>query len=118
MNELKEFPKFQYSHFIGQDQIVVRCDTIEEFEKAIQDVKDTHNKMFQSTNSKEEQNIDLSIEDTEESHFCKLHNKEMKLRYGEVWDHRSTLNKDFKYDKEGNWYWCQGHGWNLSTKER
>ena len=53
-------------------------------------------------------------------HMCSLHGKEMKDRGQGKWDHRlhgvKTENGDVKYHpKDGNWYWCQGHGWRLSA---
>jgi hypothetical protein len=50
-------------------------------------------------------------------HFCMLHNKEMKDRGRGIWDHRSTLNENQEYDKQGMWHYCMGNGWKLSINQ-
>ena len=60
-------------------------------------------------------------------HTCKIHNKPMKNRGGETWDHRmkgELLGEQFdpkaevKSSEAGLWYRCSGKGWSVGSLQR
>lgn len=54
----------------------------------------------------------------ENDHFCEIHKIALKDRGQGVWDHRQKLNMETKkYDPNGSWHHCQGHGWKYSINQ-
>lgn len=57
------------------------------------------------------------LDNTSNVKKCEMHNKDLKSRGRGIWDHRARLNENKEYDENGNWYWCQGMGWHLSSNQ-
>lgn len=63
---------------------------------------------------------EVQEESSEEERVCKMHllrgqPTPLTNRGQGIWDHRRKLNEKQEFDPKGNWYYCQGHGWHLSS---
>lgn len=56
--------------------------------------------------------------DAPKDHFCSIHQKDLKNRGQGIWDHRAKLNDKHEYDENGDWYYCQSHGWKRSLMNK
>ena len=99
-----DFPKYQYSKFIGQNQIVVRTNLVEEFEEMVVYVDD-----FKKIQPAPLTKPSVSVDDFYEKHICPTHGTQMRERTkvdgsGTYWDHRQK-------NEAGVWQKCFGKGW-------
>jgi len=94
---------------------------------AIDDTKDADTNEITKASHEEPDPTDSWEKPQEEastSHVCPLHNATMKERFapngGHYFDHRLQgilSNDNVQWNKDGDWYWCQGKGWHLSAKQ-
>ena len=106
---MSDFPKYQYSKFIGQDQIVVRSDDKVEFENMVGYVKNFGSKPEQIESPTVIPNV--SVDKFEKDHICPTHGVQMTQGWSKTKkdDQGNPVSYYFHKDVPGNM--CFGKGY-------
>jgi len=112
---MNNYPKFQYSRFIGEDQIVVRSEDKGEFEKLVEFVKGFGKEPVVTKGYASTGNPPVTADDFENKHICPEHNVQMKEGVSKTkfeQDGKTPKKYWSHVKKEGDkWIWCFGKGW-------
>lgn len=102
---MSDFPKYQYSRFIDQDQIVVRTDNKEEFIEMVDLAKN-----FGKSPADPVKSVvpNVSVDEFEDNHVCPTHGTTMKERVSKT---KGTTYYDHREQQDGVWKRCFGKGW-------
>ena len=107
---MSDFPKYQYSKFIGQDQIVVRSDDKVEFENMVGYVKNFGVNPTQPSPTAPTAVPNVSVDQFEQNHTCPTHGVQMTQGWSKTKKDEQGNPLSYYFHKDEMGSMCFGKG--------